>query len=598
MHTFPEIVIQQQRRLRIHRLLRLSSCLLLWLRPPSVMQTLSLLALALSWPGLASASAVPRADSHQAASAANNAHLFASPDLAIAEAPAAGQLTIGSHPSPDVLNSPMRARVQMLQEMAAAQALQRRRRRRWTGWLRRGSHEHALRAVPTSSNATTNTLYSGVYPVINVTWGNKAGAASASQTFVSYIDTGSSDTFAVSKNFACLGAQTQTAGVDVDGYEYAATAASSRSALSQASCRFGPLYDTDQGNFSNITTQAFSISYFPEMESLAGSMVLAPITVGGLTVPQQQVAVVESAVWTGDGIASGLLGLSYPALTAAQNRRTGLPAPAYVPFFTNLARQGANSSSNSSSSSSSSSDPEAARAAAVFALAVDRVPHGTPFWKAAGMLALGGLVPASYYEGNFTSVPIEPPWTLPATSSLRAFYATTVQVVYGPPGTNGTYGAGGTGTTPATAAHLSSSPSFQTIVDSGTAPNFVPSGAAAAINRLFDPPATFNKTLNYYTVDCNAKAPYVAFRIGGGQTVAGRPAATGCGVLMPVDPQDMIVRSLNGLPGFDDVCFSSVADGGSQYNGQLIIGSTWQRSYVVVYDQGRSMLHFAKRRPY
>jgi hypothetical protein len=89
---------------------------------------------------------------------------------------------------------------------------------------------------------------------------------------------------------------------------------------------------------------------------------------------------------------------------------------------------------------------------------------------------------------------------------------------------------------------------YQSSLDCGTSPNFVPSPAAADINAHFSPPGVFNESLDYWTVDCTAKAPYVVFIIGG--------------KVMPMDPQDMIVRSLNTLPGFEDVCFSSIADGG------------------------------------
>jgi hypothetical protein len=37
-------------------------------------------------------------------------------------------------------------------------------------------------------NEVVNTLYSGVYPVVNVTWGGKKGLPE--QQFISFIDTG------------------------------------------------------------------------------------------------------------------------------------------------------------------------------------------------------------------------------------------------------------------------------------------------------------------------------------------------------------------------------------------------------------------------
>lgn len=555
-----------------------------------MMQTSSLLMLVLGYQGFVSGSVLPQPQH----SNSDNAHLFASPDLAIPEAPAANQLTLGSHPNPDIFNSPARARVRAMRaqyEKKNRRAVDKingnNNRRRWRIWGRKvqPSGMEVSSNTGTVTDAITNTLFSGVYPVVNVTWGNKAGEGAGGQSFVSYIDTGSSDTFAVSKRFRCQGLPAlSTEAFDKRSKPSASAPSSLRASngtllkLSQATCNFGRLYDIDKGNFTNITTEAFSISYFPENESLDGSMVLAPITVGGLTVPQQQVAIVESAIWTGDSVASGLLGLSFPALTSGKLRKSELPAPEYDPFFTSLAKQTTNGQN--------------VMASAVFTLAIDRVPRGTPYWQAAGTLALGGLVPSSYYDGNFTSVPIEPPWILRDPNSPRSFYATTVQVVYGPPGTNITSTA--TSEASIKTANLSTSAGFQTIVDSGTSPNFVTTKTAVAINKMFDPPAKFNATLNYYVVDCNAKVPFVAYRIGG-KTV--NNLVTG-GVLMPIDPRDMIVRSLNGLPGYDNVCFSSIANGGDAYGNQQIIGATWQRSYVVAYDQGRNMMHFAKRRPY
>lgn len=43
------------------------------------------------------------------------------------------------------------------------------------------------------------------------------------------------------------------------------------------------------------------------------------ITVGGLSVPKQEIGVVANAAWLGDGTTSGLLGLGTPKLTAIYN---------------------------------------------------------------------------------------------------------------------------------------------------------------------------------------------------------------------------------------------------------------------------------------
>jgi hypothetical protein len=316
--------------------------------------------------------------------------------------------------------------------------------------------------------------------------------------------------------------------------------------LDQASCGFGPLYDSAIGEFSNITDVEFEISYFPEGETLQGSMGYAPITVGGLTVPKQEVALVDYAAWIGDTHSSGLIGLAYPPITSAYLRSNDSVPVVYDPIFTTMVKEGIVKH-------------------AVFSLAVDRVPPGTSVSTPAGLLALGGLVPASYYELPFTSVPNEV--TNNTGTDQLTWYTTTVEFLYGL--VNGTVVSGGT---------------FQSIVDSGTAPNFVPTAAAADMNAQFVPAAVYNDTLGYWVVDCDAKAPYAAYKIGG--------------KVMPMDPKDMIVPSLNGLPGYENVCFSAFADGGDPTEEAMLIGEVWQHGYVVVYDQGNTMLHFANRKPY
>lgn len=371
-----------------------------------------------------------------------------------------------------------------------------------------------------------NTIFSGVYPVANLTWGNAPGVAGPEQQFISFLDTGSADTWVVTSALECveIGSETPEAA---------------------SACGFGNQYNLTQGAWTNLTHLSFDIRYFPEQEVLRGDMALAPVTLGGITVPQQEVALVRYAAWEGDGHSSGLVGLAYPAVTSATNRTSG-EAAEYSPLFTSMVRDGL-------------------VADAVFTLALDAVPQDYPVLAPAGMLALGGLVPESYWVGNFTSVDIEATGNSGDNTTALTWYTTTLEFVYGV--RNGSVVSGGV---------------FQSIVDCGTAPNFVPTTAAAAINAQFDPPAVYNETLGYWTVDCNATAPYAAYVIGG--------------VEMPMRPDNMIVRSLNGLPGYEDVCFSAFADGGNpQEDGPMIIGEVWQLGYVIAYDQGNQMIHFAER---
>ena len=50
------------------------------------------------------------------------------------------------------------------------------------------------------------------------------------------------------------------------------------------------------------------MAYFPPIYSL---------TVAGVTLPKQQVALATTGYWNGDGLSSGILGLGLPALTEA-----------------------------------------------------------------------------------------------------------------------------------------------------------------------------------------------------------------------------------------------------------------------------------------
>lgn len=427
--------------------------------------------------------------------------LFSNRDVSIAEAPPAQQFSLTAHPNPNVLNSPARQR-----------------------WAHHPHNHHhkGNGAGHGKGSETVNTIFDGVYPVLNLTW-----LGSKSQDFVAFIDTGSSDTWVVSDQFTCIDPDTNAV-------------------VPQETCAFGPVYNAAEGSFTNISSQEFAISYFPEAEALNGSMGYAPISIGGLKVPKQEVALVDSAMWEGDGTSSGLLGLAYPSITSASYRSNGSQA-VYDPIFTTMIKEGIVKD-------------------AVFTLALDRVPQGTSPSANAGTMALGGLVSSKYYSLPFTTVPIE---KLASATDLSDFswYITTHELIYALK--NGTHVSGGT---------------YQSIVDSGTAPNFVPSAAASDLNAQFSPPATYNATLEYWTVDCNATAPFAAFKIGG--------------KIMPMDPRDMIVRSLNGLPGFENVCFSAFADGGDPSEDVMIIGEVWQRSYVIAFDVGGSQLHFANRIPY
>lgn len=73
--------------------------------------------------------------------------LFTNSDISIAEAPEEALLELSQNPNPDYFNSPVRARI----------ASQRKAKRAETAY------------------ELVNTLFSGVYPTVNLTWGNTDG---------------------------------------------------------------------------------------------------------------------------------------------------------------------------------------------------------------------------------------------------------------------------------------------------------------------------------------------------------------------------------------------------------------------------------------
>jgi hypothetical protein len=173
--------------------------------------------------------------------------LFSDSTISISEAPSANQFSLSSNPQPNYLTSPVRERIRLSK------------RQDQNG----------------KSTTTLNTLFSGVYPIANLTW-----LGHESQTFVTYVDTGSADTWVVRDDFQCLDLTTQDP-------------------VPQSVCDFGTLYDAAKGIFTNITDQEFEVMYFPEMDTLIGDFGFAGLQFGGLTVPKQEVALVTTAAWAG-----------------------------------------------------------------------------------------------------------------------------------------------------------------------------------------------------------------------------------------------------------------------------------------------------------
>ena len=342
------------------------------------------------------------------------------------------------------------------------------------------------------------------------------------ETFTVVIDTGSSDTWLAETGYTC-----------VKG--------------AQAACELGATYNKT-ATFQPVANENFAISY-SDGEFLTGSYGTEKVTVAGITVKNQQIAVVNTADWNGDGVSSGVLGLSFPANTKAYSgNNVGADTTAnqvdYNPFFTSAYTEG--------------------NVAPLFCLALSREENG-------GMLSIGGLPPVPYVP-IFASTPFQ---VLTATGTGSAgnpdytFYTiTTNGFEYKGAQSNWNLGSWLT-----YFGYPNDPTQVQVIIDTGTTVNYLPASIADEVNALFEPPATYNSGLGYYTVPCDAKAPEFGIRIG--------PE------IFYINPADNIIRLSQ------TICITGVQVTGQ--GGNSILGHVFLKNVLAVFDVGASEMRFAAR---
>ncbi|KIW06220.1 uncharacterized protein PV09_02696 [Verruconis gallopava] len=313
-----------------------------------------------------------------------------------------------------------------------------------------------------------STALGGSEYLVGITFGGQAVQA--------ILDTGSSDTWLVQSGFTCI---------DASGNQVA-----------QSTCNFGPLYN---GGFSQqIQNQNFQITY-GDGEVATGSMGYQSVTIAGITVPSQEVALVNRAYWNGDGVSTGLVGLAFAQITSAyQGTDPSKNSPStritYDPLFTTMWKQGLS--------------------APTFSLALQR--------NQGGYIAFGGLPPVTT-TGSYATTPLQN-FNGKAGSAFtgQSFYTITPDALV--------------------FSGAASKQSNQYIIDSGTTLNYLPSSTAMAVNSLFSPKATLSNGI--YTVSCNAKPPVFGVKIGG-QTFV-------------INPVDMILQDQT-----SGQCVSAIQDGGA-----------------------------------
>lgn len=372
----------------------------------------------------------------------------------------------------------------------------------------------------------TATSFGSVFDT-NVTFGDQA--------FQLFIDTGSSDTWVVKKDFTCVN---RTSGLD----------------LPQESCLYGPeSYDPSKSaSYEEIPDEIFGIQYGDGIAS--GTMAYENISLAGLTV-RQKVGIANVSTPMGDGLISGLLGIGYPALTSAhpgpsQDNETfwynRLP---YDPLLFTMANQGL-------------IDP-------YYSLAIARTAQNatTGF---GGYLTIGGLAPVNH-SAEWATVPVEIHKTIPVSftsgKSVISYWTTTIDgLQYGPASSAETDHSNLTTDNTRT----------QVFFDNGNYFSFFPDKVLAPINALFDPPAVWNDELTVYVVQCDAVAPTF------GVTLANQTFFH--------DGRDLVYQTEEGICISNLVPAETVGIDGITLN---ILGAGFFKNVLGVFDFGKNEMRFA-----
>ena len=350
-------------------------------------------------------------------------------------------------------------------------------------------------------------------------------------TFKAAIDTGSSDTWLIGTAFQCVNL---TTGVDEP----------------QRNCAFGPTYEPSP-TFEQIQDQNFNVTYGGG-EFLTGIVGRDEVTFAGVIIKDQEIAVVNSAAWHGDGVSSGLVGLAFPAMTrayAGSDPSKDVTQIVYNPLFTNIYTQGG-------------TPP-------LFSLAIERSSEPSQ----GGQLAIGGLPPG--YNGTvFSRAPLQAATTDEFQNSGGSKSYESYAIIV-----NGftCVGSGDTAESPSRLPSQASSAmntsQARAIIDSGTTFISLPNAIADEVNALFDPPAIFSTDRNIYLVNCSADPPRFGVNI--------------ASEIFIVDSEDLILET-----GAGD-CMSGI---NNVESGQAILGDVFLKNVLAVFDIGKSEMRFAARR--
>ncbi|KAJ4387873.1 hypothetical protein N0V93_008476 [Gnomoniopsis smithogilvyi] len=343
------------------------------------------------------------------------------------------------------------------------------------------------------------------------------------------VDSGSSDTWLVQAGFTC---------VDIDG-----------NLQTEADCFFGPPFN---GTFNegSIADENFNIEY-GDGEFLTGVMGYETVTLAGITVEHQEVALVNYSYWFGDSVTSGLLGLAYPLLTSAYegtdpSADTSETQVEYNPIITTMIADGL-------------IEP-------VFSLSLERNSSD-------GFLALGGLPPGNY-TGPMASTPIQmlEVYDETAMSTQYSFYTITADAYIYEGSEKRTHVNTGSWNSLFSDVVVNTT-QFPIIVDSGTTLLYLPTELYEDISALYDPPAVYIEDEYATFAPCNASVPKLGIQING--------------TVFYISEADMLMQDV--VDPDTGYCLIGPQDGAP---GPYILGDTFMNNVISIFDVGASEMRF------
>jgi hypothetical protein len=324
----------------------------------------------------------------------------------------------------------------------------------------------------------------------------------------------------------------------------------------ESTCGFGSagFVPSESKTFKVDADKNFNISYGGG-EFLTGTVGFDTVTVGGLTVTSQEIALVTTAAWPGDLVSSGILGLSLPHITSVYNgtdpdNDTSANLDPYNPFFFTAVQEGV------------VKNP-------YFSVALDRgslsKEANSTIDPHLGYLSFGGIAPVAVTDKTVT-VPVEPFAILGTTSPELIEYFVNV-----------------TSYNFKNASQLTGS-GKQVFFDTGSPQSYLPSDIVNGYAAEIDPPAQWDYDEGGYVVDCNATAPAFSVTIGG--------------VDFSVSEKDMIVPWLldnNGEP----ICVLGMQPAGSELPGYtFILGDPFMHNVVLTFNIKKLTVTLTQRPDY